>query len=513
MQHPEEQFVEYFGGAPVAALEQGTPKRNFEEFEEGSTRCSPRKNPEALEQGTISRRSPRKNPDQGSPICSNTQKLAEEINTVAAATEEMTTVTGAVASNTTAATITVTGAVAANAATTETTVTATTAAVTTAPSNNNANPRSNVQAHPRKTNPRQLPLNKHRPSQVYYHSAFTTYPRHHRPENVASTPDVLLTQESNVGDDGLMSQSSFDVNIKEEDYLSSICPDPHLFVSCMPSDDQLKKHYTKLLEGVIELRQILSRGKTLSAIRRRGELMDLKIADISAKDVMLEIDDAEFQDWCAKNQYARLWHCSQVNKSAILQLAIKTTISRSPHPHLANFFDDLDDIQPQFVGFVTAQIQHNVVTGLHIHSFALYYTQNMVLESKPTNTTVVICALTSRIHILSMMQDRVFQLLQLLQHDVTGDYSISLTNQFIGTDVVLNDLSISGYEDMGFNVKSMTQDVHQGQFTINTEDPIPLMSYSDRFTWAKYGHFILFSGLIPVNNTIGDFHRFIPSPF
>ncbi len=89
-----------------------------------------------------------------------------------------------------------------------------------------------------------------------------------------------------MGNDGLMSQSSFDVNIKEEDYLTSICPDPYLFLSCMPSDDQLKKHYTKLLEGVIELRQILSRGKTLSAIRRRGELMDLKIADISVKDVM-----------------------------------------------------------------------------------------------------------------------------------------------------------------------------------------------------------------------------------
>jgi hypothetical protein len=97
-----------------------------------------------------------------------------------------------------------------------------------------------------------------------------------------------------MGDDGLMSQSLFDVNIKEEDNLSSLCPDPHLLVSCMPSDDQLKEHYTKLLKGVILLRQILSQGKTLSAIR--GELMDLKIADISAKDVMLEIDDAEFQD-------------------------------------------------------------------------------------------------------------------------------------------------------------------------------------------------------------------------
>ncbi len=100
-----------------------------------------------------------------------------------------------------------------------------------------------------------------------------------------------------------------------------------------------------------------------------------------------------------------------------------------------------------------------------------------------------------------MMQDRVFQLMQLLQHDVTGDFSTSLTNQFIEIDVVLNDSSISGYEYMGFNVKWMTQDVHQGQFTITTENPIPLMPYSDRFTWAKYGHFILYSGLIPVQRT------------
>ncbi len=90
-----------------------------------------------------------------------------------------------------------------------------------------------------------------------------------------------------------------------------------------------------------------------------------------------------------------------------------------------------------------------------------------------------------------MMLDRVLQVLQLLQHKDTGDYSMSLTNQFIGTDVILNDSSISGYESMGFNVKSMTQDVVQGQFTINTDYPIPLMPHGDRYTWAKYGHFIL----------------------
>jgi len=285
-----------------------------------------------------------------------------------------------------------------------------------------------------------------------------------------------------VGDDGLMSQFKFDVNIKEDDYLTKLCPDPHLFVSSMPSDDHLKQ-YTKLLEGVIMLKQRLSRGKTLSAVRHLGELIDLKIADISAKDVMLDIDDAEFLDWCTNNSYARLWHCSQVNKSDILQLATKNTIQRSPHPDLMNIFDECDDIQLQFVGFVTAQIQHNVVTGLHNHSCALYYTHGGDSKIK-----IVICAITSRIHILSIMQDHVFQLVQLLQHDVTRGYSITLTNQFIGTDVILNDSSISGYESMGFNTKSMTQDVQQGQYTITVGKPIPLMSYSDRFTWAKYGH-------------------------
>jgi hypothetical protein len=54
---------------------------------------------------------------------------------------------------------------------------------------------------------------------------------------------------------------------------------------------------------------------------------------------------------------------------------------------------------------------------------------------------------------------------------------------------------------MGFNVKSMTQDVHWGQFMITTDDPIPLMPYGDRYTWAKYGHFILHNGIIPTNNT------------
>ena len=374
---------------------------------------------------------------------------------------------------------------------------------------------------------RQLPLIKHRHSSIYYHSAFKMYPRHKRPENMSSDPEELdslqklfsararvstvsisnaiveswnqgkkpsflslppLTQESNLGDDGLTLQSTYDVNINDKEYQESLKIDISLLGETMPPHDQLKKHYTKLLQGASLMKQMTLRGETLTAVRRRGELMNLRIVDVSAKNFMLQIDDAEFQDWCSNNLFARFWYCSQVKNSPILQRAIKNSIQKSPHPQLEKFFDNLDDMPLKFVGFVTAQIQDKVLKAFHIHSFALYYMQNMRLSSKETSTTVVICVLTSRIHIRSMMQDRVLQLLQLLQHEDTQDYSMSLTNQFIGTDVILNDSSKAGYWSMGFNVESMTQDIVQGQFTINTDYPIPLMPYSDRYTWAKYGH-------------------------
>jgi hypothetical protein len=195
----------------------------------------------------------------------------------------------------------------------------------------------------RKVISHKLPLKKHRHCSIYYHSAFTTYPRHKRPENISSNPDVLdlllkvlssrarvstvtvwnpiieswnkgkkpsflslppLTQESNLGNDGLTLQSTYDVKINDDEYQVSLGADPYLLVASMPPDDKLKRHYTKLLQGITSIKQMTLRGNTLSAVRRRGELMYLRIADVSAKDVMLQIDDAEFQDWCASNSYA-----------------------------------------------------------------------------------------------------------------------------------------------------------------------------------------------------------------
>jgi hypothetical protein len=126
------------------------------------------------------------------------------------------------------------------------------------------------------------------------------YPRHKRPENIVSRPDVLdlllkvfssrarvstvtiwnpiveswnqckkpsflslppLTQESNLGDDGLTLQSKYDVNINNAEYQESLDIGISLLVESMPPDDQLKKHYTKLLQGLTSIKQMTLRGR------------------------------------------------------------------------------------------------------------------------------------------------------------------------------------------------------------------------------------------------------------
>jgi hypothetical protein len=94
----------------------------------------------------------------------------------------------------------------------------------------------------------------------------------------------------------------------------------------------------------------------------------------------------------------------------------------------------------------------------------------------------MICGLTTRIHICSIMQDYLLQLMQLLKFLDTKKFATSITNNSIGTDVSLTDMSIQVYDSLGVNTQSLTQDVLQGQSTITIESPIPIISYSDNFT-------------------------------
>ncbi len=159
------------------------------------------------------------------------------------------------------------------------------------------------------------------------------------------------------------------------------------------------------------------------------------------------------------------------------KIAIKKTINKSPHDvQQRHLFPDEDDAQQiQFLGFVSSHRTGNVLNSFHIHSFAVFYTNKK-------KGTIVTCILTSRVHILSSMQDHVLQLMQLIQFQSNGNFWTAITNEFIGHDVVLDKISRNGYESMGFDTSPLTQDKEQDLFTIETRYPIPLAWYYDCYT-------------------------------
>jgi hypothetical protein len=96
---------------------------------------------------------------------------------------------------------------------------------------------------------------------------------------------------------------------------------------------------------------------------------------------------------------------------------------------------------------------------------------------------------------MSNMQDRLLQLMQLIQYHHVSLFSIVITNHFIGEDCCLGQTSIDGYKAMEFDVTQLTHDVEQRLFTIKTNMPITMLVCGDSLQWEKYGHHILLPSL------------------
>ncbi len=140
------------------------------------------------------------------------------------------------------------------------------------------------------------------------------------------------------------------------------------------------------------------------------------------------------------------------------------------------------------------------MTLVHIHSLVVFHTDLQ-------KNTIVTCILTARNHIMSNMQDRLLQIMQLIQYPHVSLFSTVITNEFIGEDFYLSQHSMDGYETMGFDVTQLTQDVEQYLFTIKTNMPIPMLLYGDAFQWAKYGHHILPSNLDLTSHNKAGLHQ------
>jgi hypothetical protein len=233
--------------------------------------------------------------------------------------------------------------------------------------------------------------------------------------------------DENIGEDGLSIQSAYDVNMDNPYHTGSIAPNFELLDSpSLLSDDELKASYTILTKGINDLRVQLSTNKTLLFVNKQGRTFNTNIAEVRAASVTFSIDDIELQDWAVNNKFARLWYCPDLCKCSILKIAIEKDIHKSPHDvQQRHLFPDKDDGQEiQFLVCVSSHRTGNVLNSFHIHSFAVFYTDKK-------EGTIVTCILTSRNHILSNMQDRILQLMQLIQFRSNGNFQTAITNKFI----------------------------------------------------------------------------------
>jgi len=98
------------------------------------------------------------------------------------------------------------------------------------------------------------------------------------------------------------------------------------------------------------------------------------------------------------------------------------------------------------MGFVASHVKDkNYPTSFHPSAFVIYRTDTSY------NNIVVVLTMTSRHHILSNMQDRLLQLVQIIQYVVEKvDFHLIISNECVPT-VTLNFDSRVSYESIGFD--------------------------------------------------------------
>ncbi len=79
--------------------------------------------------------------------------------------------------------------------------------------------------------------------------------------------------EDNVGEDGLSSQSSYNIDIDDSNYIDNLAPDPTMFDNEVPLGmDTLKKVYTQLISALDDQKICFIQRRTLLSYALKVQL-------------------------------------------------------------------------------------------------------------------------------------------------------------------------------------------------------------------------------------------------
>jgi len=124
-----------------------------------------------------------------------------------------------------------------------------------------------------------------------------------------------------VGEDELSSQSIYEFGLNKY-----FLPYEGLFGNEIPiQEDRLMRIYTNLLKALNDIR-FQSAANSGPLMKFKGNPFNTLITQVKAKEVVTDVDDVEFEDWCVTNTHAHFWYCANVLKSPLLKMAIENVI-------------------------------------------------------------------------------------------------------------------------------------------------------------------------------------------
>ncbi len=123
-------------------------------------------------------------------------------------------------------------------------------------------------------------------------------------------------------------------------------------------------------------------------------------------------------------------------------------------------------------------MKKNIVTSFKIVCFATFFIE------ETDGHAVITCILTVPNHVLSSMQDRLLQLIQLMLYQEKRNVGLVITNKFIGYNITLNNKSIEGYKSIYWFQHTRVVTII-ARLILHFPGSTPSSSYSN---WSKYGY-------------------------
>jgi len=212
-------------------------------------------------------------------------------------------------------------------------------------------------------------------------------------------------------------------------------------------------------------------------IEHGNDLVISSTIEDAHKFVIRAHDDLELVDYVIKNDACKLWHSSDLQSSSMLFRAISAILASFSRQSVTPEWLTQHNDEVHFLGFASAYTKKSSTTVLafEIHSFVLYD------FDATANITNIRCVSTDVSLSRSTMQDRLMQILQVIQgiHKKSTRFTYSITNPD-----TKEKSSLSVADETGCKVtsaRSRTKCV----WTVLRDNVIPMCQCTMRVIWKN----------------------------